>query len=276
MSCELKDELDIISTKFQMNSLAIYMEKRNLDKIVKIQSFLRMKSKQKDCFIIIKKITKNMRYRKNIVFELLNTEENFIKNLALIINNLIVPLRNKCLAISEQKLKLILSVFSNIELIKSFNEKLFNRLSFILKNYHHNVVFGKIVMEFLPFFKLYYEYCNEFMKNNETIAKIKSENSPDSKIISQWLTSLEYTSALKNLDLTSMLVMPVQRLPKYVLLFKDLVKHTDELHPDHQYLKKCLVMFMEINEENNKKMNFYLKNMKIFELQNLYGQKTIK
>ena len=131
-------------------------------------------------------------------------------------------------------------------------------------------------MEFLPFFKLYYPYCKDFMKNNEMIAKIKSENNPDSKLISHWLTSLEYTPALKNLDLTSMLVMPVQRLPKYVLLFKDLVKHTDELHPDHQYLKKCLNMFIEINEENNKNMNFYLKNLKIFELQNLYGQINIK
>ena len=276
MSCELKDELDIISSKLQLNSFSIYMEKRNLDKILKIQSFVRMKNKQRDCFLIISKIIKNMRYRKNIVLELLNTEESFINSLALIINNVIVPLRNKCLAISEENLKLILSVFSNIEFIKSFNEKLFNRLSFILKNYHHNVVFGNIVMEFLPFFKLYYPYCKDFMKNNEMIAKIKSENNPDSKLISHWLTSLEYTPALKNLDLTSMLVMPVQRLPKYVLLFKDLVKHTDELHPDHQYLKKCLNMFIEINEENNKNMNFYLKNLKIFELQNLYGQINIK
>lgn len=166
----------------------------------------------------------------------------------------------------------MLAVFSNIEPIRNFNEKLFNKLSFISKNYFHHVAFGHIMLEFLPFFKLYYIYCNEFEHNNQMIIKIKSDHmNPEYKIISQWIYTLEYTPALKNLDLNSLLVMPVQRLPKYVLLFKDLIKHTEETHPDLKNLKKCLDMFIDINEENNKKMNEYLKNLKIFELQNLYG-----
>ena len=35
------------------------------------------------------------------------------------------------------------------------------------------------------------------------------------------------------LDFDSFIVKPIQRLPKYVLLLKDLLKHTDPTHPDY-------------------------------------------
>lgn len=272
MSMELKGELDLLSNQMQAKSFSIYSEQKNMEKIVRIQNFLRKKSRRKEKYINISKIIKNMRYRKRIVMELLQTEEIFINNLTLIINNVVIPLKNNVLQISHESMTLLMGIFSNIEPIKIFNEKLFKKLSPISKKYHHNVVFGNIMLEHLPFFKLYFVYCNEFEKNNNLIVKIKNDSSnPDFKAIAHWFSTLEYTPALKNLDLNSMLVMPVQRLPKYVLLFKDLVKHTEETHPDHANLKKCLEMFIKINEENNQKMNDYLKNFKIFELQNIYG-----
>lgn len=36
----------------------------------------------------------------------------------------------------------------------------------------------------------------------------------------------------RGLDLSSMLVKPIQRLPKYILLLKDLLKHTERSHID--------------------------------------------
>jgi hypothetical protein len=38
---------------------------------------------------------------------------------------------------------------------------------------------------------------------------------------------------MKGMDIEDFLVKPIQRLPKYVLLFKDLLKNTDEDHPDY-------------------------------------------
>lgn len=35
----------------------------------------------------------------------------------------------------------------------------------------------------------------------------------------------------------TLLIDPVFRLPKYVLLFKDLLKNTDEDHPDYKNTK---------------------------------------
>jgi hypothetical protein len=47
------------------------------------------------------------------------------------------------------------------------------------------------------------------------------------------------------LDLSSLLITPVQRVPRYVMLLTDLVKHTDAAHPDHAVLEEALVKVRE-------------------------------
>lgn len=59
----------------------------------------------------------------------------------------------------------------------------------------------------------------------------------------------------KNLEFSSYLIKPVQRLPKYVLLLKDLLKNTPNDHIDFKNIKKCLDLFMKVNEENNHRMD---------------------
>lgn len=46
------------------------------------------------------------------------------------------------------------------------------------------------------------------------------------------------------MDLQSFLVKPVQRLPKYVLLYKDLLKHTNDDHADYGNIAQGLKSFM--------------------------------
>ncbi len=42
------------------------------------------------------------------------------------------------------------------------------------------------------------------------------------------------------LSLDDLLIKPVQRIPRYVLFIKDLLKHTGPSHPDHAPLQKAL------------------------------------
>lgn len=41
-------------------------------------------------------------------------------------------------------------------------------------------------------------------------------------------------------SITSYLIAPVQRLPRYILYFRDLLKCTSEDHPDHEHLVQAL------------------------------------
>lgn len=42
------------------------------------------------------------------------------------------------------------------------------------------------------------------------------------------------------LDLGAFLLTPVQRIPRYILLLKQLLKYTDETHPDFHHVNVCL------------------------------------
>ncbi len=44
----------------------------------------------------------------------------------------------------------------------------------------------------------------------------------------------------RRLSINDFLIKPVQRLPKYVILLKDLLKHTPKDHPDYNNITKAL------------------------------------
>jgi hypothetical protein len=43
---------------------------------------------------------------------------------------------------------------------------------------------------------------------------------------------------LENKDIFAYLIMPVQRIPRYQLLLRDLLKHTEKDHNDYESLQK--------------------------------------
>jgi len=46
--------------------------------------------------------------------------------------------------------------------------------------------------------------------------------------------------------------MPVQRIPRYMLLLRELISKTPETHPDYEDLKKAHVVIASVAEEVNK------------------------
>jgi hypothetical protein len=56
-----------------------------------------------------------------------------------------------------------------------------------------------------------------------------------------------------NMELTSYLIMPIQRIPRYVLLLTDLFKNTPEGHKDFEDLKKALAKMESVAEYVNTK-----------------------
>ena len=61
-------------------------------------------------------------------------------------------------------------------------------------------------------------------------------------------------------DLPSLLIMPVQRIPRYRMLFDELLKLTLPSHPDHRNLSRCCAavatLAHEVNEHVRSKENF--------------------
>ena len=72
---------------------------------------------------------------------------------------------------------------------------------------------------------------------------------------------------MRGLSLEDFLVKPIQRLPKYVLLLKDLLKHTNEDHPDYNNISSTLNEFHRVNDENNKNMDRFMNRLQVLDLE---------
>lgn len=59
----------------------------------------------------------------------------------------------------------------------------------------------------------------------------------------EFLMAIKKNCCYNNLDLEDYLIKPVQRLPKYVLLMKLLLKKTPDYHPDYKNIEKVLSGF---------------------------------
>lgn len=72
---------------------------------------------------------------------------------------------------------------------------------------------------------------------------------------------------LKRLDITSFLILPIQRIPRYELLLRDLIKYTWPAHPDHDGLDLALKSIHEQAKNLNRAKSFSDNNAPIALLQ---------
>jgi len=63
-------------------------------------------------------------------------------------------------------------------------------------------------------------------------------------------------------------IMPVQRVPRYQLLLRELLKYTDETHPDYQSLQMALRMIKDIALTINDGKKLAEERQRIVDIQN--------
>jgi hypothetical protein len=111
--------------------------------------------------------------------------------------------------------------------------------------------------------KIYADYVNKFDAAME-VYKECIQN----KAVADFLRDC-MTRANTRLDLPSFLIMPVQRMPRYQLLLKELLKFTPESHVDHQNLKEAADAVTEVNVYINRKKQEQDNRLKIVALQEM-------
>jgi hypothetical protein len=81
------------------------------------------------------------------------------------------------------------------------------------------------------FFKMYTDYVANY---NDALVKLEECRGANSKL-DHWIKGAE-RKITNQLDLPSLLITPIQRIPRYNLLLRDLIKSTWEDHPDFESL----------------------------------------
>ncbi|CAK78074.1 unnamed protein product (macronuclear) [Paramecium tetraurelia] len=201
-----------------------------------------------------KNMKKWAKYRKNVYLELIMTEKDYLADLKSIIHNVMIA-ADQFQLLPENEIQITFNVLQGY---------LVQDLIFILEqfsHYHPNSCFGNVLERFIPYFKIYFKYYYEY--KDYQIRDLRQAY----PAFDNHLNILEQGNLFRGCDLNSFLVKPVQRLPKYALLLKDLVKHTWKTHPDYDKLIKTLESFHSVTGQIDKQMGSILRNQALFDLQ---------
>lgn len=195
--------------------------------------------------------------RFNILDEILSTERDYVENLRQAMDVIAKPCREMGV-LSEISWK---RVFGGLDSILNCNSLFLEELeSFYRSNFVQNEeedtkydLGGSLAAIFLrhaPFFKIYSAYVNEYEERLVTLQNESRTNKGFQQFRSDTQVMLKDMGA-KQTELSSFLILPVQRLPRYNLLLRDLLKHTTEAHPDKEVLKLALNTIEEVTQSVN-------------------------
>lgn len=208
-------------------------------KVILLQKFVRMFLAQN-----LAKTQRRLRARRSaIAKELLSTEHSYNESLKQIDENFIKPLLWNA-DISQGNVILpksdISKIFGCLTMIYNFSTELLavfqERLGDRWTPYQR---IGDKLEQFGPFLRMYSVYCDNYSSSREHIAVCVDKYPLFRQFISQ-------VGEIHKLDLSSMLIMPVQRLPRYKLLLEDLIRNTDDSHPDFESLSKAYQQVSDI------------------------------
>ncbi|KAL6078789.1 Rho guanine nucleotide exchange factor (GEF) 17 [Balamuthia mandrillaris] len=196
--------------------------------------------------------------RRFIAQEIMDTETHYVTALAFVIEKYYEPLTNKAKLGGKASSNLLTGeevngVFSYIEAIYSLNNSFCTDLKAQMVHLNANdtqLCLGDLFITTASFMKMYSSYINNF-DNSIRLRDQLNKRSAWQKFIHD---VFRQNQKRMNLSLDDLLIMPIQRVPRYRLLLQDLLKHTPPSHIDHPKLTLAL--------EEIKKLGDYLNEAK--------------
>ena len=203
------------------------------------------------------------RKRQEAIFELILTENSHVRELQIIVqvffNSMQSLLSSKASAVIFANIEDVLlaaaSFLSDLEDRQRENRLYLDSIGDMLKNH-------------MPNMKAYVPYC----VNQTTAAEIlKSERQRDPKIDAHLVHIRETDPAARQMDLSSFLLIPMQRITRYPLLFQQILRYTEEDHPDHPTVAAALQTAQSLLDTTNEAIRQQETNEQLKKLsENLY------
>eukprot|EP00727_Mastigamoeba_balamuthi_P005512 m51a1_g1580 putative domain containing protein (651) ;mRNA; r:111795-113951 len=179
--------------------------------------------------------------RAKVAAELLATEQTYVRQLSKIIFVFAKPLK----AVLEQEE--LDGLFANLPAIRSLHQALIGDLTERIQSWDDDTTVGDLFQEASRSFKLYKPYINNYEKALALHLSLLDKN-PKYK---QFVNDINYTEQLDGLSVDGFLILPVQRIPRYVLLIQELIKSTPESHADRPLLADAVEQLMGIADYIN-------------------------
>ncbi|XP_052324233.1 rho guanine nucleotide exchange factor 17-like [Oncorhynchus keta] len=187
--------------------------------------------------------------RRHVVMTLLDTEQSYVESLRTLIQGYMRPLKQPDSG-SLVDPSLVDEMFYQIPEILEHHEHFLEQVTGCISQWHDKQTVGQLLIQSFSkeiLANIYSAYIDNFLNAKDAV-RIAKEAKP------AFLKFLE-TSMRENKEkqaLGDLMIKPVQRIPRYELLVKDLLKHTPEEHPDHPLLLDAQRDIKRLAEKINK------------------------
>jgi hypothetical protein len=178
--------------------------------------------------------------RKNTCKEMLSTEETYVRTLDVLVNKIRVSMGAQSFRVavpilSDADLKVLFP--ASLNMLLSAHQAWLAQLRERELQWGPATCVGDLFLQLSPYLKMYIVYVSNFELSTLKIRELKKK--PGSTFAANVQTVFANLGDPSN-DLASMLVTPVQRIPRYVMMLKDLLKLTSPQHPDYNNLLKAV------------------------------------
>jgi len=179
-----------------------------------------------------KAVSKAQEQRKMVYDEITNTEEQYVEDMKCVLSLFAEPMERDSVLTKKQ----IVDIFSNLDQIVAVNRSILHQIKARRKSQVLSKVIADVFHEYAPRMGVYATYCINYHNALRTVKQLKSTNDR----FVQYLDDASKRDELRGLNLESMLIKPVQRICKYQLFLRDLLKNMDKDHKNRSLLEKAL------------------------------------
>jgi hypothetical protein len=185
-------------------------------------------------------IEKLKKERLEILREFITSERGYLELLTYLQTEYLIPLKDSKLVQGEDQIE---NLFSNIEEIYLLNQQFLFAVETALTPLEPDAVIGRVLLDYAPYFQVYSIYVS-----NQDVANVVLEKLNKNSNVRKFLNDPARMARANGLDIDSLLITPCQRIPRYELLLKTLLKHTPPDHQDHEILPAVLEEFSNLGK----------------------------
>jgi len=139
-------------------------------------------------------------------------------------------------------------IFSNIEAILEVHLFFILELEEKMKTWCPSTQLGNLFIEKSSLLHNYTEYITNYNTSLQVLEKLRKKS-----VFNSFLEDAKKHPRCQRLGLAGLLIMPVQRIPRYELLLRDYIKHTWRDHQDYAALGTAIQSIQQVNKYINDK-----------------------
>lgn len=270
------DEFEPLSA-FEMNSIRKEKAERKLHKM---EEKKKKKEEEKEKKKVSEKMDEEKKKKRDekvhfVVDELFTTEKSYVDSLTKVKTLYMEPLKKERIL----KDKEYDTIFKDVDIILTVNSTFLAKLSKLFENETElykdpQTLIGSLFLESAPTFLMYTNYINNYDEQDQAVVKYAQKITKFQNFLNEAALKLE-KMRFRQKDLSSLLVTPIQRLPRYKMLLCELLKVSDEGTTGYAILEAAIEQIQKTTLMCNEKKRELEQNGEVIKLSRELGMNEL-